>query len=365
MRWCLGRRTVKRGNADVMPLAEARDIAREWLRLVEKGIDPEQAKKQREAEEARARATPFEAVAEDYIREWLATKKRGAKDAQEIRRERDSRWRGRPVTQITRDDIMEMVEAVKARGKLATAHLALSHAKRLWRWAIHQPSTRYGITTNPTREVSPKIAIGKKAQRDRVLSDAELAAVWRALSRLDDPAARCLRLIMLTGMRREEVAQLSWKEADLDARLITLPATRFKSGVKFAYPLADDAVAHLRGIKRGKHGDFIFSNRDGAVGVNGWSRFMEKLHPLVAKELGHEPDDGWSPHDLRPLLGRTSRGSVCRARLPSWPSATSRSGSSPPTICGRRWMRGAMPSRLGLASLGPSSPRPSPGTSSR
>ena len=62
LRWpasmCIKRRI---GNADIMPLAEARDIAREWLRLVEKGIDPEQVKQHRVAEEARARATPFEA----------------------------------------------------------------------------------------------------------------------------------------------------------------------------------------------------------------------------------------------------------------------------------------------------------------
>jgi integrase len=313
LRWPGSRMPTKRtiGDATIMPLATARQIAREWLELVAKGIDPEQAKRQREATEAQERAITFEAVAEDFINEYLSHTRRGQKDAQEIRRELVSRWGRRPVTHITRDDVLELVEAIKARGKLAMAHLVLSHAKRLWRWAIHQPSKRYGITTNPTREISPKIAIGKKNQRDRVLTDAELAAVWRALAQMDDPAARCLQLIMFTGMRREEAAQLSWKEVDLEERLITLPAPRFKSGVKFAIPLSDDAMALLRSIKRGNRGEFVFSNRDGAVAVNGWSRFMEKLHPLVAAELGHEPEEGWTPHDLR----RSLRTSLSRLRV--------------------------------------------------
>jgi integrase len=315
MRWPGGKMTIRRriGDAGSMPLAEARDIAREWLRLAEKGIDPEVAKKQRAAEEARARATPFEMVAEDYIAEWLSTKRRGAKDAQEIRRELVSRWRGKPVTKITRDDVLAAVEAVKARGKLATAHLILSHAKRIWRWALHQPSTRYGITDNPTREVSPMLAIGQKATRDRVLSDAELGATWRALASMDEPEARCLQLIMLTSMRRGEAEALSWKEVDLDGeRLITLPAPRFKSEVKFCYPLSDDAVTLLRSIEHGRRGDYVFSNDDGVSAISSWSRFVYKLHQLIAEELGSKPDVSWSPHDIR----RTVRSNLSRLRVP-------------------------------------------------
>jgi integrase len=314
LRWPGSKTPAKRfvGDAAIMSLANARAEARRQLELVAKGIDPKAAQRQREAEEARERAITFEAVAEDYCREHLAKLRRGAKDAQEIRRELISRWGNRPATQIMRDDVLQMVEEIKAKGNLATAHLVLSHAKRLWRWAIHQPSTRYGINANPTREISPKLAIGKKSSRDRVLSDDELRAAWHALARMDDPTARCLQLIMLTGMRREEAAQLSWKEVDLEERLITLPAPRFKSGVKFAIPLSDDAVALLRGLERGNRGDFVFSNWGGAIAVNGWSQFMGALRPLVAEELGHEPEESWSPHDVR----RTVRTSFSRLRVP-------------------------------------------------
>ena len=301
------------GDASITALADARAKARDDLALVEKGIDPREQKRREAEAEARQRGVLFEAVVDDYCAEHLARLRRGEKDGQDIRRELVSRWHGRPVTEITRDDVLAVVEAIKAKGKFATAHLILNHAKRLWRWAIHQPSWRYGITSNPTREISPQLAIGRKKTRDRVLTDAELAATWRALAKMQDPAARCLQLVMLTGMRREEAAQLSWKEVDLDGeRVITLPAQRFKSGVKFAVPLSDDAVTLLRSIERGKSGQFVFSNDGGATAVNGWSQFMKKLHPLVAAELGHEPEESWSPHDIR----RTVRTSLSRLRVP-------------------------------------------------
>lgn len=314
LRWPGTGEAAKRTVADAtkVSLADARKMARDQLSLVEQGIDPrEQERRQAEAE-ARQRGVLFEAVVDDYCAEHLARLRRGEKDGQDIRRELVSRWRGRPITEITRDDVLAVVEEIKAKGKFAMAHLTLNHAKRLWRWAIHQPSWRYGITTNPTREVSPAIAIGKKAQRDRVLTDAELAATWHALAKMQDPAARCLQLIMLTGMRREEAAQLSWKEVDLDGeRMITLPAARFKSGVKFAIPLSDDAMALLRGIKRGKAAHFVFSNDEGETAVNGWSQFMKKLRSSVAENLGDEPEQSWSPHDLR----RTVRTSLSRLRV--------------------------------------------------
>lgn len=84
-RWPRGKMTIKRtiGDAGIMSLADAREKAREWLRLCSLGIDPKRAEEQREAEEARERAVAFEVVAEDFITEDLAGKRRGAADARD------------------------------------------------------------------------------------------------------------------------------------------------------------------------------------------------------------------------------------------------------------------------------------------
>ena len=167
--------------------------------------------------------------------------------------------------------MLAVVEAIKAKGQFAMAHLTLNHAKRLWRWAIHQPSTRYGITTNPTREVSPAIAIGKKEKRDRVLTDVELATHGTPLPRGGPGSAMSTTRHAHRHAARGGGATL-WKEVDLDGeRMITLTAARFKSAVGFAIPLSDDAMTLLRGIERGKSAHFVFSNDEGGTAVNGWS----------------------------------------------------------------------------------------------
>ena len=84
------RRTI--GDAAMMTLADARKIAREWLALVEKGIDPREKAREEAEAEARERAITFASVAEDYISEFLADKRRGAKSAQEIRRDVVPAW---------------------------------------------------------------------------------------------------------------------------------------------------------------------------------------------------------------------------------------------------------------------------------
>jgi hypothetical protein len=148
------RRTV--GDADVMSLADARTKAREWLRLVEKGIDPqEQARKEAEAA-ARDRGTTFEALAEDFIREDLADKRRGRQDAAEIRREVIPRWGKLPATSINAGHVIELAKELK--DKPATGRLVLSHVKRIFAWALHEHDkvhgNRYGALEDQMRLIT-------------------------------------------------------------------------------------------------------------------------------------------------------------------------------------------------------------------
>ena len=153
------RRTI--GDADVMTLADARKIAREWLALVEKGIDPkEQVRREAEAE-ARERAITFASVAEDYIAEDLATKRRGARAAQEIRREVVSRWGDLPVTSINAGHVIELAKDLKR--KSPTGRNILSHVKSIFGWALHEHDkvhgNRYGLKDNPADSGQPEARV--------------------------------------------------------------------------------------------------------------------------------------------------------------------------------------------------------------
>jgi integrase len=64
--------------------------------------------------------------------------------------------------------------------------------------------------------------------RDRVLSNAELVAMWNGCQ--DDAYGRVVRLLILTGQRREEVGAMSWPELNRAAGTWTISASRAKNG---------------------------------------------------------------------------------------------------------------------------------------
>ena len=72
-------------------------------------------------------------------------------------------------------------------------------------------------------------APSKERARDRVLSDDELRWLWRACEKIDWPFGPLVKLLLLTGQRRDEVATLQWSELDLGQRTWTLPREKAKN----------------------------------------------------------------------------------------------------------------------------------------
>jgi integrase len=148
---------------------------------------------------------------------------------------------------------------------------------------------------------------GKELPRTRVLQPRELQAIWRATEHASDYHA-IVRLLMLTGQRREEVAGMRWSEIERDARLWVLPPERTKNGLKHSVPLSDQAFGIIVGQPRrvdtsNSPRDLIFGRGSGPF--SGWSRCKMRLDALLAKSAVAVPradDSGlgnWRVHDLR------------------------------------------------------------------
>ncbi|MGP0007994.1 MAG: tyrosine-type recombinase/integrase, partial [Methylocella sp.] len=85
-----------------------------------------------------------------------------------------------------------------------------------------------------------------------------MKAVWQASDALGWPYCGFIQLLILTGQRRNEVADLRWREIDLDKKLWALPRTRAKNGVEHTIPLSELAVDILRAVPRIDDSDFVF-----------------------------------------------------------------------------------------------------------
>jgi integrase len=286
------------GPVRVVTASKARKAAEQELARIILGGDP-QAKK---AEEQRKARSTLGAVAELYLEAQRDHLK--PKTVYELQRYLRKLWKplhGSPVHKIERRDVTARVAEIKRSSGASSAGHARIALSGMFAWAIAE-----GLT-----DENPVIGSNapKERRRERVLSsgfkngrsnpaDAEIAEVWRACE--DDDYGRIVRLLILTGQRRGEVAGMRWSEVDLDAAIWRLPTERTKNGRPHAVPLSPLAVEIIDAVPRRDGRDLLFGL--GPYGFNGWGRpklDMQERISEARKKISAESMKGWVVHDLR------------------------------------------------------------------
>ncbi|MEI6641923.1 MAG: integrase arm-type DNA-binding domain-containing protein [Novosphingobium sp.] len=207
-----------------------------------------------------------------------------------------------PLPDITRKDIKAALAPVL--DKTATASNLFAVLRRMFSWAVEQED----IDRSPIEGMKPPPL---PPSRDRVLSDDELALVWRGTDELGYPFGPLVRLLILTGARREEVAAMEWSELDRTAGTWSLPACRAKNAQAAENALSGAALTVLDGLAerigvsgRWPRKGFVFSTT-GETSVSGYSRAKRRLDKIVidlASEDEMTPPEPWRLHDLRRTL---------------------------------------------------------------
>jgi integrase len=193
--------------------------------------------------------------------------------------------------------------------------LAFAHARKFFNWCVE----------NAYLEVSP--CSGMKGPpafkaRDRWLNDDELRLVWRASSDLAAPFGAFIKMLILTGQRRDEVARMAWSEIDLERAEWTIPAERCKNGKAHVVDLSPPAIELIRA--QGRTGELLFTTT-GSTPISGFAKVKRRLDEIVeakraegAKALGlpapSDPIPAWRVHDLR----RTAATGMARLGNPPW-----------------------------------------------
>src|SRR5262249_17968176 len=127
---------------------------------------------------------------------------------------------------------------------------------------------------------------GAEVERDRTLSDNELACVWRAAEKDGYPYGGAVKLLILTGARREEISQLKFSEIVGDE--IHLSGARTKNGEAHTIPLSKAALGVIKAAPRIAGSEFVFTM--GSRPINSWGRAKKRLDAAIAP---------WRIHDLR------------------------------------------------------------------
>lgn len=338
----LGTYIEKTGDAgtadgqDFSSLEAARKKAREWLTLLAGGVDPQVRSEELKAREIERQANTFGDAIDIYLKTRVIGKDRNRplmRSAEDVERAlmtefMNDKWetgekgkpsvkgkgrlrkglRDRPLSGVTKRDILAVIDDAIARDAHTTAHNCLAYIRAFFNWAIE--SGRFGLEASPCDRIKPKSVIGKKTKRKRVLTDSEIAALWEAAGIMGYPYGSAVKLLLLTGLRRSEVTNAPRSEFDSASSMWTVPKERMKKDNDHHAPLPPMTRSLIESLPQLDKGEFLFSTTGGEKPMNGFSKNKITLDAEMllalkrrAEEEGRNPElvklQPFVLHDIR------------------------------------------------------------------
>jgi integrase len=269
------------GPWPAVQLAEARKRAADALAQVAQGTDPRIEKREAKAEATERGRDTIERLAEQFL--GYQEKRLRPQSVRQLQHIFNNivcpAWQGRTVHDIKRRDIIELVEAV-AVDRPIMANRAQQGLSRFFNWLCERDI----LESSPCAGVKPP---SKENARTRVLSDQELVALWSACDSIDEPARSCVRMLMLTGQRRGEVAGM--RRSEIDGDVWHLAPERMKGGQAHLLPLSARALSILQAMPNGR--DLVFAVGQGPL--THFERVNEEVDAII------QPTTPWTWHDIR------------------------------------------------------------------
>lgn len=267
-------------------LAAARQRAKDIAAAAAKGIDLPAAEKRDREEQRKAEARPQTVgeLLDEYVERYCKPNQRKWNLTERMFEAHVTPTIGKlPLGELRRADLVELLDDLQnEKGLRAQVNRVRSAVVAALNWAVE----REYLDVNPAGAVKKRKV---EASRDRVLTDHELRAIWRAADGLTEPSRSLVKAWILTGQRRDEVRCMTWREVDLSRSVWTLPAVRNKGKREHEIPLTPAMVALLDGLRH--RGGAVFTT-DGAKPYAG----QKRLKAILDRESGVM---GWTFHDFR------------------------------------------------------------------
>lgn len=271
-------RRLTLGTYPTLGLADTRGAARDAMHDVAHGGDPATAK------QTERRAETFADLAAEYVERHAKHKRSGKEDVRLLygssHKKRTGktphvplvkRWGYYKAKDITRRDIRALLDEIVDRGSPIMANRTLAAVRKIFNFAIE----RDWLEWNPCHMVK---RAAPERQRDRVLNEDEIRAVWTALDDEHHIIAALFRLRLLTAQRGGEVLSAAWTDMDLKSGWWTIPAARSKNGLAYRIPLAPQALKILKKLRAGGDSPWVFpSTRKTGPHINHAQKAIERI----------------------------------------------------------------------------------------
>jgi integrase len=199
------------------------------------------------------------------------------------------------IYELRRSQIVEMLDKIEDENGPVQADRTLAYIRKAFNWY----ATRNDDFTPPIIPGMARVRAAERA-RERVLSDDEIRLIWPQLT---GTFGTLVKVLLLTGQRRAEVAHMHRSEIDKDGVWV-IPAARYKTKRPHVLPLPAAVLAVLADQPAG----LIFPSSVGTA-FTGYAKPKIQLDKAVATANGGEPLPNWTLHDLR----RTAKTLMARA----------------------------------------------------
>jgi integrase len=280
-------RMVRIGASPTIKLDQARKVARDIAGQVARGADPAA---ERQKAKRRISVTLGDLLAADgeYERHLQRRHIVNTKTIMSGLNRGLARLKTKDVKDISRRDYVVAVAAIEDQGKPGAAEDLRKFSRMFCEWCVSRGLVTANVLAGlrrPKQTRAEKLAAGPR--KAGALTDAEIVAVWNACEGRGSFGG-IIRLLLLTGGRRGEIAKLTWEQIKSD-RLV-LPPLATKSGEKHEVPLTD-LMRGVIAVQPHTTGNLVFPSEKSGGQVQGWS----KLVPKLQRDSGVE----FTPHDLR------------------------------------------------------------------
>lgn len=283
-------------SIEASSLNEARAVALKHKVTLGEGRDP--AIEAKEALQARrvehTRAMSVGDALDAYERDFTDHPKAAS------RRDRMARLRRavepfkiRPVASLTKGELITRLDGVQSESGPIARNRAQAEM-RVWLGWLHD---RDHVPAIALAGVKKKID-EKARERTRVLTDAELGAILSATAD-GAPFSDLVRVLLHTGMRKGEAANLQPRDLDFEARRITVRGVVAKNNRERVIPMVDAIAPMLATRAEGvNREDYIFGEGSEFAGpFSGWGKSTDRLR------AGMPEGDLWTLHDIRRTVG--------------------------------------------------------------
>jgi integrase len=267
------------GTYPAVPLAAARESAKEALYLVSKGTDPAALK------QADRRGETFRDVAEEYLeRHARAKKKSWRKDKLALDRDLLPELGKRKAKDIARRDVNRILDNIVARGAPIQANRTLEILRKIYNWAI----ARELVTINPCHMISPP---APARSRQRVLSNDEIRKLWHVLEEDGSSIAVMFKLRLLTLQRGGEICRMRRRDLDFVDNWWTIPPEFAKNGLAHRVPLTRVAAEVISRQLALSQQQWVFPSPTRDAPIKSIWKATSRIRATVGLEF--------TPHDLR------------------------------------------------------------------